>query len=109
MRGVYASNHTELGPVQSVSNSQQGGQRTHPPPHRRGQHLRLRVGWARKLLPMAPRHQGEYLDVQRVEAEQLPRPDEIRGVAMVATVVDRMADVVQERGVLERLAGRGRQ
>src|SRR5438093_11744572 len=58
---------------------------------------------------MAPRHQGEHLDVERLEAEQLARPDEVRGVAMVAAVVDRMADVVQERGVLERLAGRRRQ
>ena len=58
---------------------------------------------------MAPGHQGEHLDVQRLEAEQLPRPDEVRGVAVVAAVVDRMADVVQQRGVLERLAGRRRQ
>ena len=69
----------------------------------------VRVGRARKLLPMAPRHQGEHLDVQRLEAEQLTRPDEVRGVAVVAAVVDRMADVVQERPVFERLAGRGRQ
>ena len=69
----------------------------------------VRVGRARKLLPMAPRHQGEHLDVQRLEAEQLTRPDEVSGVAVVAAVVDGVADVVQEGRILERLARRRRQ
>jgi hypothetical protein len=98
---VYHFNHTELSAVQPVGYAQQGRKGPHRPPLRGGQRLEVWVPGFRDLLAMAAGHQREHLDLRRLEAEQFAVADEVVGVVVMAAVVDRVPDVVQERCVLE--------
>ena len=62
------------------------------------------VGRLRLAAPVPAHERGEHEDLLGVEAAELAVRDEVRRVAVVAVVRDVLADVVQQRGVLEELA-----
>ncbi len=90
-------------PVQTVGDAQQRG---HPPDAIARAVVELtdevvaRLGLA-AAVPANER--GEQQDLLGVEAAQLTVRDEVRGVPVVVVVGDVLADVVQQRGVLEEL------
>ena len=58
---------------------------------------------------MSPGDLSDDLDLQRRETEQLAAADEVVGVPLMAIVLDGVADVVEDGGVLEQLACARRQ
>ena len=50
---------------------------------------------------MVARHEAHDVDLLRLEAPEIAVLDQIEGMPMVALVADVLADIVQQRGILE--------
>ena len=63
--------------------------------------VELRRVELRRLLSMGPRGERDHFNLDRIEAEQLAVLDQVVAMMVMAIVIDRVTDVVQERGVFE--------
>ena len=99
-----AANDLRVTPIEPFGEPDEGAEQPHGPALGRGQ---IRVPVVRLLrlrLAMISRGERDDLDLVGVETAQVPVFDQVIRVFVVALVADVVADVVQERAVLEPLA-----
>src|SRR5262249_43652978 len=106
-RDVEGADDAEVCPVEGVRDPEDRGQAPHGARQRAGEGAQLGVRELRYLLAMAADGLRHRLHLEAREAEELRVADETAGVVLMALVIDRVADVVEERRVLEQLARRG--
>ena len=89
--------------VEAVGDPEERGEPAHPVALLGVELADQVVGRLRLAAPVPADERGEHEDLLGVEAAQLAVGDEVRGVTVVTVVRDVLADVVQQRGVLEQL------
>jgi len=104
---VEIFDHTEMAAVYRVGNSEYGGNSTDLAATSGGEGLQFGRSELGRLLAMPAGSLRNDVDFDRIETEQFRVLNEIAGVAVVTIVINRVADIVEERGVLQQLARAG--
>ena len=91
-----------LAAVERLGDARDGRQPAQLLARRLAQHVVLAVALARLLLAVIARHVGDEIDLVGIEAPDVAVADDVRRVHGVLVVADDVADVVEERGVLEQ-------
>jgi hypothetical protein len=90
--------------VEPVGQAQHGGEDSHRAPVPWRERSEARIAPARPRLAMITRQQRDDRPVELGEPSELTVLDDVSRVVLVPLVADVLADVVQERRILEQLA-----